>query len=154
MKFAGLGTVVLAGVLVWNGSAVAHHSTAYYFDTSKEITLEGEITRVEWVNPHILLFIQSKNGRGEPEAWILEGLGPNVATGSGLEKERLQQGTLISARAHPPRDGLILNDKLTVLREATESPSKSLRIAEGGEIRFPNGDVRVFGRGPGFKSLH
>jgi len=152
MKFAGFGTVVLAGVLMWGELAVAHHSTGYYFDIDKEITLEGEITRLEWVNPHILLFIQSKNAKGEPETWILEGLGPGVAGGSGLEKERLKPGTLISARAYPPRDGLTLN-KLTVQREATGSPSQSVRIAEGGEIRFPNGDVRTFGRGPGFKSL-
>jgi hypothetical protein len=150
MKFTALGTLVLAGVLIWSGPAVAHHSTAYYFDVNKEITLEGEITRLEWVNPHILLFIQSKNAKGEPEVWILEGLGPGPAGASGLEKERLQQGTLISARAYPPREGLVLN-RVTVVRETTGGPS-SPRIAEAGEIRFPNGDVRVFGRGPKFNS--
>jgi hypothetical protein len=30
----------------------------------REFALEGEVLRVEWINPHVLLFLQSKNERG------------------------------------------------------------------------------------------
>ncbi len=45
---------VLAIVIGCGIPATGHHSQALYFDTTKAITLEGEILRVEWVNPHIL----------------------------------------------------------------------------------------------------
>jgi hypothetical protein len=33
--------------------ALAHHSFASEFDTSKPITLEGVVTRIDWENPHV-----------------------------------------------------------------------------------------------------
>src|SRR5262245_36940654 len=72
MKVKFPGTAILAVVIVWSIPALAHHSQGFYFDTSKAITLEGEILRVEWINPHILLFMQSKNEKGEIETWIIE----------------------------------------------------------------------------------
>src|SRR5437870_4246664 len=106
MKVTFLGMAVMTVVIVLGIPATGHHSQAFYFDTTKAITLEGEIVRVEWVNPHILLFIQSKNERGEPEAWIIEGASPNNAFRRVGLKERLQPGISISARVHPPRNPL------------------------------------------------
>src|SRR5436190_2579526 len=64
---------VLAVVIASGTPATAHHSNALYFDMSKAITVEGEILRVEWINPHVLLYLQSKNDKGESETWILHG---------------------------------------------------------------------------------
>ena len=50
------GTTVLAIVIASGIPATAHHSNALYFEMSKAITLEGEVLRVEWINPHVLLF--------------------------------------------------------------------------------------------------
>ena len=125
----------------------AHHSTNYMFDTSKAITLEGEITRAEWINPHVLLYLQSKNSKGENETWILE-LGPRGATANGL-KEMLKIGTRITVRAHTPRRALLLTDQLAVWSGDSLDTSKT-NIVEAGEVRLPNGDVRVLGRGPKF----
>ena len=55
MRVAFSGMAVLAVVIAWGIPATAHHSQAFYFDTTKAIRLEGEILRVEWVNPHILV---------------------------------------------------------------------------------------------------
>ena len=57
---------VLAVVVASGIPATAHHSNALYFEDNA-ITLEGEILRVEWINTHILLFLQSKNENGELE---------------------------------------------------------------------------------------
>ena len=150
MRVAFPGMAVLAVVIAWGIPATAHHSQAFYFDTTKAITLEGEILRVEWVNPHILLFVQSKNEKGELETWIIEGASPNNALRRVGLKERLQPGISISARVHPPRNPLFLNDALTVLPTRSDDARKSSRIVDGGQIRFPNGDVQTFGGGPTF----
>ena len=64
---------VLAVVIESGIPATAHHSNPLYFEMSKAITLEGEILRVEWINPHVLLFLHSKDGKGQTETWILHG---------------------------------------------------------------------------------
>ena len=113
------------------GTLQAHHGTAYFFDTAKTITLEGDILRVEWVNPHRRLYIQSSNEKGELETWVLWGSSNFTGPGAAELKERLQPGIFIVARAFPSRYSGVLE-------------------AGAGEIRFPNGDVESFGAGPTF----
>jgi hypothetical protein len=69
----------------------------------KAITLQGEVLRVAWINPHILLFLQSKNEQGELETWTVQGAALNNAMRQVGLKERLQHGISISARVWPPR---------------------------------------------------
>jgi hypothetical protein len=145
------GTTVLAVVVASGIPATAHHSNALYFDLSKAITLEGEVLRVEWINPHVLLFLQSKNDKGESETWILHGssLG-NALQRVGAMKERLKPGTLISARVWPSRNPLFVNDVQAVLLTRPDDVRKSSRIVGAGEVRFSNGDVVAIGGGPKF----
>ena len=150
MRVAFSWIAILAVVIAWGIPATAHHSQAFYFDTTRAITVEGAILRVEWINPHILLFIQSRNEKGELERWILEGSSPNNALRRVGLKERLRPGISISARVHPPRNPLLLNDALTVLPARSDDPRQSSRIVDGGQIRFPDGDVQTIGGGPTF----
>jgi hypothetical protein len=141
-----LAVVIASGI-----PATAHHSNALYFDVSKAITLEGEVLRVEWINPHVLLFLESKNDRSQSETWILHGssLG-NALRQVGSMKERLKPGTAISARVWPPRNPLFLNDRQAVLLTRSDDARKSPHIAGAGEIRFSNGEVVAIGGGPKF----
>jgi len=146
-----LGTIALAVVVASGIPATAHHSNPLYFDMSKAITLEGTILRVAWINPHVLLFLQSKDEKGELETWILHGRSLNNAVRElGSMKERLTPGTPISARAWPPRNPLFVNDAETVLLTRPDDARKSSRIAGAGQVRFANGDVLAFGGGPTF----
>jgi hypothetical protein len=141
---------VLAVVIASGIPATAHHSNPVYFDMAKVITLEGEVLRVKWINPHILLFLQSKNEKGELETWTLQGASLNNAMRQVGLKERLQPGISISARVWPPRNPLFLNDAQTVLLTRPDDARKSSHIVGGGQIRFSNGDVLAFGGGPTF----
>ena len=145
------GTTVLAAVVASAIPVTAHHSNALYFDTSKAITLKGEVMRVEWINPHVLLFLQSKNDEGPSETWILHGssLG-NALRQVGSMKERLIPGTVIAARVWPPRNPLFVNDVQAVLLTRPDDARKSSRIVGAGEIKFSNRDVVAIGGGPKF----
>ena len=144
-----LAVTVLAVVMVSGRQAAAHHSNGFYFDMSTAITLEGEVLRVEWVNPHILLFIQSTNDKGEADRWIIQG-SSNVRQVREAMGERLKPGAPIAARVYPPRRPLYLNDVLTVLAARPDDTRGTSRIAGGGQIRFANGEVIAFGGGPRF----
>jgi Family of unknown function (DUF6152) len=150
MRVASPGMAALAFVIAWGIPATAHHSNPLYFDMATAITMEGEVLRVEWINPHILLLLQSKNEKGELETWILQGASLNNAMRQVGLKERLQPGVSISARVWPPRNPLFLNDALTVLLTRSDDIRTSSRIVGGGQIRFSNGDVQTFGGGPTF----
>jgi hypothetical protein len=141
---------VLMAVIASGMRATAHHSNPRYFDMAKAITLEGEVIRVAWINPHILLYLQSKNEKGELETWILQGTSLNNADRQVGLKERLQPGISISARVWPPRNALYVNDAQTVLLTRPDDARTSARIVGGGHIKFANGDVLAFGGAPRF----
>ena len=144
------GMAFLAVVIASGIPASAHHSNPLYFDMAKAITLQGEVLRAVWINPHILLLLQAKNEKGELETWILQGASLNNAMRQVGLKERLQPGTSVSARVHPPRNPLFVNDALTILPTRADDARKSSRIVDGGQIRFPDGDVQTLGGGPAF----
>lgn len=151
MRVAFLGIAVLAVVGASGLPATAHHSNPLYFEMSKAVTLEGTILRVEWINPHVLLFLQSKDEKSGLETWILHGRSLNNAMREvGSMKDRLKPGTPISARVWPSRNPLFLNDEQAVLLTRPDDARKSSRIVGAGQVRFANGDVLAFGGGPTF----
>ena len=150
MGTALCGLVALAVAVVSSAPSTAHHSEPLYFDMTKAITLEGLILRVEWINPHALMFLQSKNEKGELETWAIQGAGLMVVARKPELKERLKAGMWVAARVFPPRNPLYLDDTQTVLLTRPDDPKTSSRIVGGGQIRLSNGDVLHFGGGPTF----
>jgi hypothetical protein len=149
-SFLSFGMAVLTVVVASGVRATAHHSNPVYFDMNKAMTLQGEVLRVMWINPHILLYLQAKDEKGELETWILQGTSLNNAYRQLRLKERLQPGISIAARVWPPRNPLFLNDAETVLLTRPDDERKSSRIVGAGQIRFSDGDVLAFGGGPRF----
>lgn len=66
-------TIALVAGLLAAGALWAHHSVTAVFDTQKHIKLTGELTEVEWVNPHIFLHVKGKTEGGTVQAWKVEG---------------------------------------------------------------------------------
>jgi hypothetical protein len=150
MRVALPVVAILTVLIAWSIPASAHHSNALYF-TTNAITVQGDVQRVEWINPHVLLFLQSKSANGERETWVLHGRSLNNAVRElGSMKERLTPGVSISARVWLPRNPLYLNDTQTVLLTRPDDARKSGRIVGAGEIRLASGDVIAFGGGPKF----
>ena len=150
MRTALRGLVVLAVAVLSSAPATAHHSNPLYFDMTKAITLEGLILRVEWINPHALIFLQSKNEKGELETWTIQGASPVNFNRKPELKERLKAGISVAVRVWPSRQPLYLDDTQTVLHTRPDDPKTSSRIVGGGQIRLSNGDVLNFGGGPSF----
>ena len=86
-------------------AAWAHHSLVGEFDTSVRFELRGAITKVEWTNPHIWLYLDVAAENGEVEKWECEMGSPNQLIRQGSKKEDLPIGTVIRAQANPARQG-------------------------------------------------
>jgi hypothetical protein len=50
----------------------AHHSVPGTYDISKQITLQGVVTKIQWRNPHTRLWMDVKNEDGIVFSWQLE----------------------------------------------------------------------------------
>jgi len=96
-----------AAVLFVTGSAWAHHSPSSIFDMSKKITLTGTLTQVEWVNPHIAVYIDAKKADGGVENWKFESAPPSwlrrVGVTSGQFKNAV--GQTVTVEGNRAKDG-------------------------------------------------
>src|SRR5206468_1866345 len=72
-----------AVVLVLARTLSAHHSFAAEFDINKPVTLNGVVTKVEWANPHISVYLDVKDDQGTVQPWQCEGGPPNTLTRNG-----------------------------------------------------------------------
>jgi len=94
----------LAAITTFAAPASAHHSQAM-FDTTKEILVEGTIARLDWVNPHMYMIVNTKGPDGQPAQVEGEGLGITQALVDGLDRDALKPGTPVVMRANPNRSG-------------------------------------------------
>lgn len=115
----GMGlAAALAGLA--GGGAVAHHSFSQEFDAAKPLTLEGTVTRFEFVNPHSWIHIEARNPKtGKLEAYHVEGGAPSTLLRRGWNRNSLPPGTRIRVVGFAARD----DD----------------HRASGAEISFPDG---------------
>lgn len=58
------------------GSALAHHNMSAIFDFNQRFTTTGTLSKVDWRNPHIYLFVDVRNDKGQVESWSFEGPSP------------------------------------------------------------------------------
>ena len=101
-----LKVVVSAGMLMAAAlPMMAHHSFSAEFDASKQVTLEGKVVQMEWVNPHSWLTIDVTKEDGTVERWRLEGGSPSVLLRLGWNRNSLPAGTRIKVTAFQAKDG-------------------------------------------------
>lgn len=85
-------------------SMFAHHSFSAEFDNSKPVALDGTVTKVDWLNPHIWIYLDVKDSSGKVASWQCEGGAPNSLTRSGWTKNDLKKGDSISITGTHAKD--------------------------------------------------
>ena len=85
--------------------AFGHHAFAAEFDGKKTITIAGTLTKVEWTNPHIWIYLDGKDEAGNAVKRQCEGGAPNTLTRNGWSKDSLKLGDQISGEGWLAKDG-------------------------------------------------
>jgi hypothetical protein len=84
---------------------LAHHAFSAEFDAAQPVTFEGNVTRMEWINPHCWIHIEVKAEDGTMEEWAIETGTPNVLFRRGLTKDSLLPGTAVIVDGYKAKDG-------------------------------------------------
>ena len=102
--------LVAAGLLLIVSGASAHHGGAAY-DSSETITVTGAVTKFDFINPHVLIYIAVTNEDGDVVEWSGELTTPIRLARMGGEgsvqwsKDILQPGDEITLSGNPARSG-------------------------------------------------
>ena len=97
-------TLFVAFGLLAVGQVFAHHGTAAY-DTTKAVTVKGAVTEFEFVNPHVLVFLEVKDDKAAVQKWQGELTSPNHLERVGWTKSSLKPGDKITLSGYPAKSG-------------------------------------------------
>lgn len=83
----------------------AHHSFAAQYDANKTVTLQGTITKVEWMNPHTYFYVDVADDKGKLVNWAVEGGAPNVLYREGWKPTSLKAGDKVTITGSLAKNG-------------------------------------------------
>jgi DNA/RNA endonuclease YhcR with UshA esterase domain len=95
----------LGGFLMVGTELQAHHAVASVYDLNKEIVLTGELTKLNFRNPHSNLLLAVPNEDGTTTEWVLTTASLQVLTRAGVNSTAIKTGEILKITALPARNG-------------------------------------------------
>lgn len=127
----------------------AHHSPAAKFDPAKAITLKGTVSKIDWLNPHVHIFMEVQEGNSFTN-WAVELESTVDLRRSGWTRDTLKLGDAITVQGTTARDGSnqIWGNSFVVASTGkkifTVTPAQPPRDqAAGPPPRWPDGQPRL-----------
>lgn len=122
-----VGSILLAASV----PALAHHSFAAEYDSSRPVTLQGKFINMEWINPHSWIHLEVVAG-GKTETWDVETGPPNTLYRNGWRKDSIKPGDEIVVV------GLMAKNKANTANARTvKTPDGRTLLAGSSENRIP-----------------
>ncbi len=114
------------GLLLLPGPAHAHHGNAAY-DLAKPIDLKGTVTEFAWTNPHVQIYFDVTDDKGNTVHWASETVSPGLLTRAGWTKTELKPGDQITITIAPSKKGAPVGYALKIVL----ANGKQLNLGQG-----------------------
>ena len=126
-----LGGLIAGVLLLTGGKALAHHSFAAEFDRNKPIKLTGTVTKVEWTNPHVWVYMNVKDEKtGKVDNWGFEMGPPHGLQRQGWRRETLKIGEQVTVEGWLAKNGTNrMNSNTVTLTSTGGRPRETLDAA-------------------------
>lgn len=107
MRHTVLAVGSLVSAFLGVASLHAHHSPTAIFDMQKRVAVTGTLSKIDWINPHIVLTMDARGEGGKVDHWTFESNPPSWYRSVGLARADFAKalGQTISVEALPARDG-------------------------------------------------
>lgn len=125
MRLGMLSLMALCGLVVVPATLSAHHSFAAEYDASKQVTLKGKVTKVDWVNPHSWVHIDVTDADGKVTHWSCETAPPNILYRQGWRRDSLKEGDEVTI------DGFLAKDASATMTARTVTLSSGRKMFAG-----------------------
>lgn len=119
-------------------AADAHHSSAAVYDRARIIEVEGEISEVAWVNPHVRFKLRGAEQGGSERIWDIESNSVSIVSRFGLTEGLVKRGDRVKLAGN---GGRVRDDIMWVTNMLLPSGQE---ILFGGGIR-PRWSDRTIG---------
>src|SRR4051812_22241587 len=157
MKRAWLHALaVVSGIAVTVLLATAQRSNTATYDSTRQVKLQGPVTRIDWVNPRAFLFVDVKDANGTVMNWAVDFGNPLELERDGWKKSSLHVGDVVTVDGSPARSESREALAKTVVLNSTGKrlfgppAAKPAAAAPLPTPRWPDGQVRL-GPAPGKK---
>lgn len=130
MKHKIIGILVFFTLLVCAVPALAHHSFTAEYYSDKNVTITGTLTKVEWVNPHVFLYVDVKDSRGKVINYAVETVSTAALHRYGAKRNMFVEGQTVTIDGYPAKDG---TKALVGLRH--------IKFQNGTEFNYKNPDA-------------
>jgi hypothetical protein len=149
MRGARAACLLGTGALLLSvASTSAHHVPAAKFDPAKPVTVSGRVTHIDWLNPHVHIFVNAENTK--PQAnWVIELESTVDLRRNGWTRNTLKLGDAVTVQGIAARDGspsawgnsVVMTD--TGKRVFTVTPAQPPPAQAGPTPRWPDGQPRL-----------
>lgn len=89
-------TIIALAILLGGVPALAHHSFDAEYDANKVANISGFVTKVDWLNPHAFVYIDSTDDRGQVKSYRVEMGPPYALVRGGWKKDTLKIGDKVT----------------------------------------------------------
>jgi len=98
----------------------AHHSFAAEYDTTKPVKMTGVLTKLEWTNPHVYIYVDVTDAKTRKVTnWAFEMGPPHMLQKSGWKRNELKLGEVLEVDGWLARDGGNSANARRVMRKVT-----------------------------------
>jgi hypothetical protein len=87
---------ILTALLCLAAPVAAHHGWQFDYDDKRPVKVQGVVTKIEWTNPHIHVYLDSKDAKGVVTAWNFEMASPLALERGGWSRRSLPIGSEVT----------------------------------------------------------